>query len=258
MKKQLAFLLGAALLLLVGCGGQSERQVPGKVLLVAAAASLEPVVKQLAWSYEAEHRDVKIQLTTGSSGALARQVEQGAAFDLFLSAGEKEMEDLVKENLVEEDTIKKFLANRLVVIVPEGKRTIKGLDQLKNPEYKRVAVAESASVPAGRYAKQALERAGIWQELQPKFVFGNSVRHVLTYVSSENAEAGIVYRSDAISDEKVHIALEIDDKLHDPIRYPMAVLKRSKNSDAARDFLNFLESPKAKEKFAKAAFQVMQ
>ncbi|MFC4769430.1 molybdate ABC transporter substrate-binding protein [Effusibacillus consociatus] len=258
MKKGLAFLLSFALLLMTGCGGQAEQQENKKVLLMGVASSLEPVVKRLAWNYEAEHRDVKIQITSGSSGALARQIEQGAAFDLFLSAGEKEMEELVNKNLVEQDSITKFLSNRLVVIVPEGRPIIKDLGTLKNPEFKRIGIGEPTTVPAGRYAKQALEKIGLWADLQPKFVFGNSVRNVLTHVSSENVEAGIVYRSDAVSDDKVHVALEIDEKLHDPIRYPMAVLKDSKHATEARDFLKSLESPAGKEKFAKAAFQVQR
>lgn len=257
MKKRLAFLLSLVLALVVGCGNQTAK-APETVMLVAVAASLEPVVKQLAWSYEAKHPGVKIQITSGSSGALARQIEQGADFDLFLSAGEKEMQDLAQKNLVAEDTVRRFLGNRLVVIVPEGRRTIKDLGELKNPEYKHIGIGEPSSVPAGRYARQVLEKTGLWLDLQPKFVFGNSVRQVLTYVTTENAEAGIVYRSDAISDSKAHIALEIDEKLHDPILYPMAVLKTGKNPGAAKDFLAFLESPAAKDKFKAHAFQVGQ
>lgn len=258
MKRKLALLLGCLLVAVTGCGGQAADKQPGKVLQLAVAASLEPTVRRLAWTYQAEHRDVKINITSGASGTLARQAQQGTSFDLFMPAGKQEMDELAKQNLVDTTTMKDFLGNRLVVIVPQGHVTFKELDKLKNPEFKKIGVGELSSVPVGRYAKQTLEKAGLWKDIEPKVVYGNSARNVLQTVSARAVDAGIVYRTDGVSDENVHIAMEIDEQMHDPVRYPMAVMKNSKYPDDAKDFLKFLESPTAKQRFMEAAFQVDQ
>ncbi len=258
MRKRLMVLISAILFALAGCSGNPRSTGDGKVLLVAAAASLEPVVKHLAWTYQAEHPGVKINITSGSSGTLLRQAEEGAGFDLYLPAGEQEMQELIAKQLAAEETVTTFLGNKLVIVVPEGKRIVKDLSQLTESEYKHIGIAEPSTVPAGRYAKQVLDKANLWQQLQPKLVFGNNVRSALTYVATENAEAAFVYRSDALSEDKVHIGMEIDPSLHDPIRYPMAVLKNSKHPELARDFLKFIESPAAKDRFRQAGFLVGQ
>lgn len=246
MKKRLWILLSVMLAVLSGCGGKPQNAEPDKALRVATAASLEPVVKHLAWTYQAEHPGVTINIISGP----------GDGVDLYLPAGEQEMQELVAKKKVDEETITTFLGNKLVIVVPEGRRIIKGFDQLKNTEYKSIAVADPVSVPAGRYAKQVLEKANLWQELQPKMAIGNSARIALTRVAAESADAAFVYRSDAISEDKVHIALEIEDSMHDPIRYPMAVMKNSKQPDLAKDFLNFISSPAAKDRFRQAGFSV--
>lgn len=256
MRKAFLLLVGLSLTFLAGCGGKTEGSEQQKVLLVAVAASLQPVVQQVAWTYQAEHKGVKINITSGSSGTLMRQAEQGANFDLFLPAGEQEMNELSDKNVIAQDTIKTFLGNTLVIAVPEESGIIKDLKQLNNPMYKHIGIAEPETVPAGRYARQTLEKANLWQILQPKFVYGNNVRSTLTYAATANADAAFVYKSDALSEEKVHIALEIDDSMHQPIRYPMAVFKNSKNPDLALDFMKALESPAAKNKFKQAGFKV--
>lgn len=255
VKKWAGAALGSMLLLsTVGCSGQTDAQQV-TVLKVACAQSLEPTVKQLVWNYQSEHRDVKIQLITAGSRELASKINRETDYDVFLAAGDKEMQELQDKQALQ--TVRTpFLANKLAVVVPEGNKLIKNLDELKKPEFKHIAISDPAKSASGRYTKEALEKAGIWQELQPKLIIGATVREAMNQVSNDAVEAGIVYYSDVLTDDKVHLAMQIGENLHEPIRYPMTVLTGSQHKDIAGDFLNSLASAKSMQRFVGAGFVV--
>lgn len=255
VKKWAGAALGFVLLLsTVGCSGQTDaKQV--NTLKIACAQSLEPIVKQLVWNYESEHRDVKIQLVAGGSRELADKINREGDYDVFLSGGDKELQELQDKQALQ-SVQTPFLANKLVVIVPEGHKLIKSLEELKKPEFKHIAISDPAKSASGRYTKEVLEKAGLWQELQPRLIMGATVRQAVNQISNDAAEAAIVYHSDVLTDDKVHLALEIKDNLHEPIRYPMAVLSSSKHADIAGDFVKSLASAKSKQRFAGNGFVV--
>jgi molybdate transport system substrate-binding protein len=132
--------------------------------------------------------------------------------------------------------------------------TIKGFYGLKDAKVKKIAIGEPRSVPAGQYAQQVLEKLKIWSEIKSKLVFANNVRQVLASVESGNADAGLVYITDAKISDKVKVVVTADEKYHSPIIYPLAVVKRSKNVDAAKEFSQFLSSNQAKTVFKKYGF----
>ncbi|BCJ87654.1 molybdate ABC transporter substrate-binding protein [Effusibacillus dendaii] len=257
MKKSLAWLVSFLCVVLVGCGATANSSQPQKTITVACDSSLESIVRHLAWTYESNHPGVKVQLTSGASGELVKQIEQTGSFDLFLTAGENEMQQLVGKNLVEPSAVKRFLGNQLVVIVPQGNLLLKNLDQLKDPKYKKITIGDPATVPAGLYAKQSLEKAGVWKDIESKILYASTDKNALAYVAEGRAaDVGLVFKSDVVDDDNVYSGLQVDPRLHDPIRYPMAVLKSSKTPDVANDFLKSLQSPDALSRFQMAAFDV--
>jgi molybdate transport system substrate-binding protein len=147
-----------------------------------------------------------------------------------------------------------LLTNKLVIIVPaDSARSIKTLADLIQPEIHRIALAGPA-VPAGAYARKALQNAGLWDQLKDRVVEGSDVRAALAYVTRGEAEAGLVYATDAAGNSKVRTALEVDSKLHDPIRYPLVLLKQDSSHAAARRFYDYLTTPHATQVFTDAGF----
>ncbi|MCC3375626.1 molybdate ABC transporter substrate-binding protein [Cohnella sp. REN36] len=241
----------AATFAIVRPGGASHR---GQTeLVISAAVSLKDSLDEIAKSYTSEHSDVKLTFNYGASGALEQQIEQGAPADLFFSAGRKQMDALAKAKLVEAPN--DLLANRLSVVVPKDASSAPAsLDDLKSDAWKKIAVGQPESVPAGQYAQTALQGAQLWDALQPKLVFGKDVRQVLTYVETGNADAGFVYRTDALTSEKVRVAFDVDSSAAGPIVYPAAVVSASTHRDVAQDFLAYLSGDAAQDVFARYGF----
>ncbi|MGP4077817.1 molybdate ABC transporter substrate-binding protein [Halobacillus sp. K22] len=237
---------------LASCSASSEEN---KSLTISAAASLTDAIKELIDTYESSH-NTSIQLNLASSGKLARQIEQGAPVDLYLSANQKWMDQLEAEEQIESDSRRNFTSNHLVIIGPKNKDELNSLEALATlPPESQIAVGEPESVPAGSYTKQALKKIQIWEALKEQLVFASDVRQVLTYVESGNVSYGIVYGSDAKISDQVHVLTEIDPALHKPIVYPGAVLSDSEHKQEATDFLRFLETKEAKDIMKKYGFQ---
>jgi len=233
---------------LAGCSGPKKEAVN-----VFAAASTREVIEQLAADFQKETGTV-VNVNFGPSSGLARQIEHGADADLFLSADESWADYLANKDLVVDR--RDLLTNQLVVIVPaDSSTTIKSLSDLAKPDIHRLALAGPA-VPAGTYARKALQTAGLWNQLEDRVVEGSDVRAALAYVTRGEAEAGLVYATDAAGSSKVHIALAVKPELHDPIRYPLALLKRDSNKPAARRFYDYLGSPHATQVFTNAGFGI--
>ena len=226
-------------------------------LLVSAAASLKDAMQEIKPIYQQSRSNINITYNFGASGTLQQQIEQGAPADIFISAGKKQMDALEQKSLLLTGSRTNLASNRLVVIVPSSSSIgITSLNNLTNPTVKRIAVGEPRSVPAGQYAEQAFTKSGIYDQIKPKLVYGNNVRQVLSVVESGNADAGLVYASDAKISKKVKVAFVVDEKYHSPIVYPIAVLKASKNVDAAKAFVQFLSNNQSKSILEKYGFLV--
>jgi molybdate transport system substrate-binding protein len=239
------------LLLMAGVGCASAKEPPVRIF---AAASTREAIEQIAQSFQ-DQTGLAVETNFGASSTLARQIERGADANLFLSADSEWAVFLANKGLV--DRQRDLLSNRLVVIVPAKSATkIQTLDELAGPEIMRLALA-GPQVPAGRYARDALTHAGIWDRLQDRVIEGGDVRQALAYVDREEAEAGIVYATDVIGSSKVRAVLEIDSRLHAPIRYPLVLIRRQQDKPDALRFYDFVASPEAGKVFHNAGFEFL-
>lgn len=191
----------------------------------------------------------------GASGTLQLQIEQGAPVDIYVSASPKQMDDLQAKGLLLEGTRRNLLRNEIVLIVPKGSAShVSSFQDLARPEVKPIALGEPSTVPAGEYAKEVLTYLGIYGVVKSKAVLAKDVRQVLTYVETGDADAGIVYSTDAISSSKVKVVATAPEKSHAPAIYPVAVIKNAKDPAAARAFEDFLLGTQAHAIFQKYGF----
>lgn len=223
-------------------------------LNVFAAASLSDALKEIAANYAAASGD-KLHLNLASSSLLARQIKEGAPADVFFPADELKMDDLAKDNLIAPDTRRSLLGNTLVIVVAADRGApISSPKDLASSVIVHVALAEPETVPAGIYARTYLQNAGLWEKLSHKIVPTENVRACLAAVESGNADAGFVYKTDALISKKVRIACEIPSAAGPKISYPVAVVKDTKHADAARKLTTYLASPEASAVFKKYGF----
>jgi molybdate transport system substrate-binding protein len=205
-------------------------------------------------AYQREHR-VEFRNNFGASGTLAREIEQGAPVDALISAGTRPMEQLAREGLLLEGSRADLLRNTLVLIAPRGSE-LRGFEDLSGKQVRTIALGEPASAPAGLYGKQSLEALHLYDALKAKIVLGKDVRQVLTYVETGDADAGLVYATDAQVSNDVHVVAEAPENSHDPIVYPVAQIKGSRNRSAARGFMAFLRSATARAIFERHGFRM--
>lgn len=228
---------------------------PSTTLLVAAAASLQNALEELDPIFESAHTNVKVDYNFAASTPLQKQIEQGAPVDIFISAATKPMTALQSKDLIITDSRRNLLTNTLVLIIPsESSVQLTDFDQLTQPTIQKISVGEPRSVPAGQYAEELFRNLKILEPLRSKFVYGNSVRNVLSQVESGNADAGIVYGTDAKISSKVKQILVAPDRLHSPIVYLLAVIKTSRNAAMANTYAQFLESEQAQAIFKEYGF----
>ncbi|WP_414623946.1 molybdate ABC transporter substrate-binding protein [Calothrix sp. CCY 0018] len=223
-------------------------------LLVSTAASLKDVMEEIKGNYQRSNSGVTINYNFGASGALLQQIQQGAPADIFLSAGKKQVDTLEQSGKLVAGTRSVLVKNRLVLIVPKSKVGVTSFFNLTRDDIKKIAIGEPRSVPAGQYGEQVLQKLGIYNKVKSKLVFANNVRQVLAAVEAGNADAGLVYRTDAKISNKVKTVVAADEKYHSPIVYPMAVLKQSKKVAAAKEFVNYLSTEPAQAVFKKYGF----
>jgi molybdate transport system permease protein len=221
-------------------------------ILVLAAASLTDVLPQVAEAWR-RAGGATVRFSFDATSRLAPQAVQGAPADVFFSADEAWMTWLENRGGVVPGTERRFLGNSLVVVVPEGAPAPAGPADLS--EVRRLALA-GENVPAGRYAREALEATGVWQDVASHVVRGGSVRGALEWVARGEAGAGIVYGTDALAEPRVSTAFTFPESTHTPVRYPAAVLTSSSHRTLARAFLDFAGGPEARAIFEKAGFLV--
>jgi molybdate transport system substrate-binding protein len=232
--------------------------LPAAELTVHAAASLSDAMKQIGAVYEKESWD-KLQFNFGASNMLARQIEEGAPADVFLSADEAKMDGLEKKGLLLPGTRRSLLSNSLVIVVAtDSSASPKSAADLAKAEYKKIALAETKSVPAGIYAREYLEKMKLWDAVSEKVVPTENVRATLAAVESGNVDAGIVYKTDALISKKVKIAVEISGAEAPKISYPLGVVKSSKEGERAKKFAEYLATPAAGQVFEKFGFIVVK
>lgn len=243
----------ASLLGLLGWG--CRVQAPGgSSLLFCAAASTTGVVEEIRDRY-ARQTGQAVELNFASTATLATQIRSGAEADLFLAADEGWARVLTGiPGLVADRT--DLLGNGLVVVLPRGNgRSLRSPRDLLEASFASVAMANPDSmVPAGLYAREALDGLGLWEPLRSRMVYGDNVRTALAYVETGSVAAGIVYRTDALASSGVDLALEIAPRLHRPIRYPLLLVSRGAHSAAARDLFEYLQGAEAAALFRKHGF----
>ncbi len=261
LKKLFGLALLSGSMLLAGCGGNSATAPAAKdepvELHVAAAASLTDAMNELASIYEKDHPNVKLTFNFGSSGALQQAIENGAQTDLFFSAAQKQMDALDKSGNLLEGTRKDLLENEAVLIVPkEGGKDLTSFEDLTKPDVQHVALGEPKGVPVGQYSEEILTKLGILDAVKAKAVYGSDVRQVLSWVETGDADAGLVYATDAAVSDKVKVTAKAPAGSHKPVIYPAAVIKSTTNAEAAKAFLEFTSTDEAKAVFEKYGFAV--
>jgi molybdate transport system substrate-binding protein len=241
-------LLSFGLVVLTGC-----RSAQRPVITISVAASLQDAITEVEASYQHQYGAVELRNNFGSSGTLAREIEDGAPVDAMISAGEKQMDDLQAKGLLAGGTRANLLVNSLVLIAPKDS-SLHGFEGLTGTQVRIVALGDPTIVPAGQYGLQTLKNLKLYDKIKPRIVLGKDVRQVLAYVETGNADAGLVYATDALISNKVHVVAVAPPATHAPIVYPMAVIAGRRQQNAARAFLEYLRSPAARAIFVKHGF----
>ena len=219
---------------------------------VFAAASLTDALKDVAATYEKSSGD-KLVFNLGASSLLARQIREGAPADVFLSADEAQMDGLEKAGLLLPGSRRSFLSNTLAIVVAsDGGPKISSPQDLKS--VKTLALAEPKIVPAGVYAQQYLEKLGLWDALASRVIPTENVRACLAAVEAGNADAGIVYSTDALISKKVRIAWDVPAEEGPRISYPVAIVRDAAHAGAAKRFAAYLASEPARKVFVRYGF----
>jgi molybdate transport system substrate-binding protein len=236
---------------MIGCAG------PAVTLNVSAATSLTDALKEINSLYAQDNPLVIVTTNFGGSGTLQRQIENGAPTDIFISAATTQMDALQKGKLIIDDSRQDLLTNKIVLIVPAGNPLgINDFKDLTSDKVTKIAMGDPKSVPAGMYGQRVFDKFGISDALKSKLVLGSDVRQVLTYVESGNVDAGIVYLTDTKTSAKIKVVANAPDDISAKVLYPVAIIKASKNADAARAYENFLFSSRAILVFEKYGFNM--
>lgn len=211
-------------------------------LLVSSAISLREAFLDLGARFERQHPGDKVIFNFGASGHLAQQIERSAPADVFVSASFLEIQRLQDKHLIQSESIRVFARNRLVVVVPPGNKKPTSLQQLS--ELDSLAIGNPSTVPAGKYAVEALQKAKVHSLLaaKSKLILAESVRQAMVYVQSGNVDAGIVYATDALAGKGISRAFDIPERLHESILYPLALVQGSKHVELGRAFIDLVTS----------------
>ena len=224
-------------------------------ITVCAAASLADALAPLVKEFE-QASGVRVRLDLASSGALRMKIQAGAPVDVFISASSRDMDVLEGAGHVVPGTRRNILGNELVCVVPTSSTLrLASPADLQSESVRHIAIGDPGHVPAGYYAKQALQRAGLWAGLSGRAVFCADARAALAHAEAQTVEAAVVYRSDARITPKVKVAFGFPADSHDPIVYPCGVLRRSPRPRVAAAFLESLATPGAEKVFVSYGFQ---
>ena len=235
----------------------TDSNVTGDINLAAAASLKNVYDEKLIPMFKEKYPNAKVIPTYASSGDLQTQIENGLKADIFMSAANKQMDKLLEEGYIKNDTNKQFLENKVVLVVPANSTSnISSFDDLKNVSG-HIAIGNPESVPAGQYAKEIFTNLGIWNATESKLSLGKDVTEVLNQVAQGSADCGVVYSTDAKSNSGVKVVCEAPQgSLNTSVIYPVAELSNTTNPDAADAFLNFLQTKEAKDVFVEYGFTI--
>jgi molybdate transport system substrate-binding protein len=231
----------------------SGTNVRADEITVSVAASLKDALTQISANYSRVQPSTRISFNFGSSGTLQKQIEAGAPVDLFVSAADKNMDALVAGEEVDAATKRILARGDLVLIAPLGSR-LKSIRDLRLSGVGTVAIG-GLGVPAGNYARETLNALRLSSAISSKLVLGKDVRSVLAQVAAGNADAGFVYRTDALTSKNVRIVAVAPPKSHTAVRYPMAIVAEAPNRSGAMKFWTYLQSASAKQVLKKFGFR---
>ncbi|GGC95210.1 molybdate ABC transporter substrate-binding protein [Thalassobacillus devorans] len=243
MIKRIAFFMIPFILIVAGCSNSdTEENQDQTEIKIAAASDLILAFKEAGDLFE-EETGTKVTFSFGSTGQLAEQIRNGAPFDVFAAADVKFVDTLKESGLIIPETQTTYAFGRIgISTLTDSSVSVQTLDDLLKPEVKKVAIANPEHAPYGLAAKQALENAGVWEQLEDKLVYGRNISDTLAYVESGNAEAGIIALS-LYQEENMDFEM-IDDELHAPLEQSVAVLEQTDEEEAAKQFLDFIKGPK--------------
>jgi molybdate transport system substrate-binding protein len=230
--------------------------VGAQELTLSAAISMKDAVQDLGRLFERTRPGVFLRFNFASSGELQKQIEAGAPVDVFVSAADRQMDDLEHQGLILPGSRCTFARNALLVIVPRDSRlAVTGPADLLQPHVQRVAIGNPKTVPAGRYAEESLRALGLWDSLRAKLVFAENVRQVLEYVARGEVDAGFVYATDpATRKGLVKQAFRPPQSSYTPVAYPVAVVASSQQADLGRAFIELLVSRQGQDALARRGF----
>ncbi|MEW9053454.1 MAG: molybdate ABC transporter substrate-binding protein [Neobacillus sp.] len=232
------------LILTTGCTSTKSKESDVHELKIAAASDLALAFNDIGKLFE-EETNSKVTFSFGSTGQLADQIENGAPFDVFAAANRKFVDQLREKDLIIPETQTTYAFGRIgLATLIDSPLSIKNLEDLLKPEVKKVAIANPDHAPYGLAAKQALETAGLWDELESKLVYGRNISDTLTFIETGNVEAGIIALS-LYKEEEVNFQL-IDNTMHAPLEQSVAVIRGTKQDELAKQFISFIRGPVGK------------
>lgn len=223
-------------------------------ITVSAAASLKDAFQEMAKQYQQHNPQDKIKLNTAASGVLLQQITQGAPVDVFASADVMTMNKAIQQNAIQAATRHHFARNALVLVVPKTSALgVRQLGDLQKSGVKKIAIGKAASVPAGAYAQNALQKQQLFHVLKPKLIYTQNVRQALDYVARGEVDAAFVYRTDALfRSSAVQIVAEIPTDA--AIVYPIALTRNGKSPASAKRFVDYVLSAQGQAILRKHGF----
>ena len=243
-----------------GCGGEKKEAAKTAApveLHVSAAASMTDAMKELTDDYQKKNPDVKLVFNFAASGELQQAIEQGAPVDIFISAAKKQMDALDKGGFLAEGTRKDLLENKVVLIVPkDSKVALAKFEDVLKDDVKKIGLGEPKGVPVGQYSEEIFGKLGILDQVKAKSVYGSNVRQVLSWVDTGEVDAGVVYATDAAISKGNKVICTAPEGSHKPVIYPMAIIKSTKQAEAAKAFTDYMAGADGKKIFEKYGFAV--
>lgn len=258
--KKIIFVFFLISYLFVSCNQSNNTQSnsENKEIYVLAAASLTDVLTELANNYKKE-TSTEIIFSFASSGALQAQIEASAPADIFFSAAQKQMNALEEKGLIDSETRKDLLENKVVLISPKNSNlNIKSFTDITNSNVKKLGLGEPKSVPVGQYSEEILSNLSILDIAKEKAVYGSDVRNVLDWVETAEVDCGIVYATDAKIAKNINIIAEAPEGTHKKVIYPISIVKSSQNKEEAKKFIEYISTDKSKEIFQNYGFTVVK
>jgi molybdate transport system substrate-binding protein len=251
MMSLLRVLLAVAIVLASGSGAAAQE------LTLSVAISMKEATEELGRGFMQSRPGVTLRYNFGSSGELQKQIEAGAPVDVFVSAAQRQMDELRQKGMIVPETRRVFARNVLTVVKPiDSKLDLSKPNDLLDPRVRRIVIGNPRTVPVGQYSEESLRTLGLWERLQGKLVFAENVRQALDYVSRGEVDAGFVYTTDAaVRATRVKEAFRPGEDTYRPVVYPAAVVKDSKYAALAGAFVDLLVSAQGRAVLARLGFQ---